>query len=86
MDDLRRGGPERLWVDAPAPDEDWLRNVPGATVVQADGSRRLVELAPGGADQAVLQAALRTGPVREFRPAEQSLGELFRGYIEEDQR
>ena len=36
--------------------------------------------------QAVLQAALRTGPVREFRPAEQSLGELFRSYIEEDQR
>jgi len=30
--------------------------------------------------------ALRTGPVREFRFAEQSLGELFRGYIEENQQ
>lgn len=86
VDDLRRGGPERLWVDAPAAGEDWLRNVPGATVVQADGSRLLVELAPGGNDQPVLQAALRTGPVHEFRPAEQSLGELFRSYIEENQQ
>jgi len=86
VEDLRRGGPERLWVDAPAASEDWLRKVPGATVLQEHGSRRLVELAPGGNDQAVLQAALRTGPVREFRPAERSLGELFRGYIEEDQR
>jgi ABC-2 type transport system ATP-binding protein len=86
VEDLRRGGPDRLWVDAPAAGEDWLRNVPGATVVQADGSRLLVELAPGGNDQAVLQAALRTGPVREFRLAEQSLGELFRSYIEENQQ
>ena len=86
VEDLRRGGPVRLWVDGPAAGEDWLQDVPGATVIQEHGSRRLVELAPGGNDQAVLQAALRTGPVREFRPAEQSLGELFRGYIEEDQR
>ena len=86
VEDLRRGGANRLWVDAPAAGEDWLRDVPGATVAQADGSRLLVELAPGGNDQAVLQAALRTGPVREFRPAELSLGELFRSYIEENQR
>jgi ABC-2 type transport system ATP-binding protein len=86
VDDLRRGGPDRLWIDAPAAGADWLQEVPGATVVQESGSRLLVELAPGGDDQAVLQAALRTGPVREFRPAEQSLGELFRGFIEEDQR
>jgi ABC-2 type transport system ATP-binding protein len=86
VEDLRRGGPERLWVDAPAAGEQWLQDVPGATVVQADGSRLLVELGPGGNDQAVLQAALRTGPVHEFRPAEQSLGELFRGYIEENQQ
>jgi len=86
VEDLRRGGPDRLWVDAPAAGEDWLRDVPGATVVQADGSRLLVELTPGGSDQAVLQAALRTGPVHEFRPAEQSLGELFRSYIDENQQ
>ena len=78
VDDLRRGGPERLWVDAPAAGEDWLRNVPGATIVQEQGSRRLVELAPDGNDQDVLQAALRTGPVREFQSAEQSLVDIFR--------
>jgi len=80
--ELRRGGSERLWVDAPAAGDDWLRDVPGAMVVQADGPRRLVELAPGDDDQAVLQAALRTGPVHEFRREEQSLVELFRGYVE----
>jgi ABC-2 type transport system ATP-binding protein len=83
VEDLRRGGPDRLWVDAPAAGENLLRKVSGATVVGTDGSRLLVELAPGANDQAVLLAALRTGPVHEFRPAEQSLGELFRGYIEE---
>lgn len=86
VEDLRRGGPDQLWVDAPAAGEDWLKGVPGAAVVKSDGSRRLVEIDAGGDDQAVLQAALRTGPVHEFRRAEQSLGELFRSYIEEDQR
>jgi ABC-2 type transport system ATP-binding protein len=86
VEDLRRGAPDRLWVDAPAAGEQWLQDVPGATLVQADGSRLLVELAPGANDQTILQAALRTGPVREFRPAQQSLGELFRSYIEEDRR
>ena len=83
--DLRRGGPERLWVDAPAAGENWLRKVPGAAIVQEHGSRRLVELAPGGNDQAVLQAALRTGPVHEFRPAEASLVDIFRDVVGEVQ-
>ena len=81
--ELRRGGPERLWIDAPLAPPDWVAAAPGATVVRTEGTRTLLELAPGSDDQAVLQAALRTGPVREFRPAEASLGELFRGAIEE---
>jgi ABC-2 type transport system ATP-binding protein len=50
--------------------------------VQADGTRRLFELDPGVDDQALLQAALKTGPVREFERVEPTLGEIFRTVIE----
>jgi ABC-2 type transport system ATP-binding protein len=55
----------------------------GVRLVQADGSRRLFELDPGVDDQALLQAALNTGPVREFERVEPTLGEIFRNVIEE---
>lgn len=85
VEELRQGGPERLWVDAPGASAGWAEGLEGATLVQADGSRVLVELAPGADDQAVLRAALATGPVREFRRAEPSLVELFRGVVGESQ-
>ncbi len=81
--DLRRGGPERLWVDVPGASAGWADGVDGATLVRVEGSRVLLELAPGTDDQVVLQAALATGPVREFRRAEPSLVELFRDVIGE---
>ena len=81
--ELRAGGPERWWIDAPNAPADWEDGVPGVHLVQADGSRRLLELTDGADDQAVLHAALATGPVREFERAEPTLGELFRSVIEE---
>jgi ABC-2 type transport system ATP-binding protein len=81
--ELRAGGPQRLWVDAPMAAPDWASSVRGATVIQTDGTRTLVELAPGTDDQAILDAALQTGPVHEFRPAEASLTEVFRDAIRE---
>ena len=42
--ELRSGGPERLWIDAPDAPADWEVGVPGVRLVQADGSRRLFEL------------------------------------------
>ena len=51
--------------------------------MQTDGTRRLFELDPGVDDQALLQAGLATGPVREFERVEPSLGELFRTVIGE---
>jgi len=57
--------------------------VPGVRLVQADGTRRLFELDPGVDNQALLQAALNTGPVREFERVEPTLGEIFRTVIEE---
>ena len=81
--ELRAGGRERRWIDVPAAPGDWEPGVPGVRLVQADGSRRLFELDPGVDDQALLQAALATGPVREFERVEPSLGELFRTVIGE---
>ena len=81
--ELRAGGRERRWVDVPAAHPDWDAGLPDVRLMQTDGSRRLFELDPGSDDQALLQAALATGPVREFERVEPSLGEIFRTAIEE---
>jgi ABC-2 type transport system ATP-binding protein len=83
VDELRAGGQERRWIDVPGAPSDWEAGVPGVRLVQADGTRRLFELDPGVDDQALLQAALNTGPVREFERVEPTLGEIFRTVIEE---
>jgi ABC-2 type transport system ATP-binding protein len=43
----------------------------------------LFDLDPGVDNQALLHAALATGPVLEFGRVESSLGEIFRTVIEE---
>ena len=83
VDELRAGGQERRWIDVPGAPGDWEAGVPGVRLVQADGTRRLFELDPGVDDQALLQAALNTGPVREFERVEPTLGEIFRTVIGE---
>jgi ABC-2 type transport system ATP-binding protein len=83
VNELRAGGQERRWIDVPGAAGDWEAGVPGVRLVQADGTRRLFELDPGVDDQALLQAALTTGPVREFERVEPTLGEIFRNVIEE---
>ena len=83
VDELRAGGRERRRVDVPGAADHWDVGVPGVRLVESDGSRRLFELDPGVDDQALLQAALATGPVREFERVEPSLGELFRTVIGE---
>jgi ABC-2 type transport system ATP-binding protein len=81
--ELRAGGLERRWLDVPAAPDLWEPGIPGVRLVQADGARRLFELDAGVDDQALLQAALATGPVRAFERVEPSLGELFRTVIGE---
>ncbi len=83
VDELRAGGRERRWIDVPAAPDAWEVGVAGVHLLQTDGSRRLFELDPGVDDQSLLQAALATGPVREFERVEPSLGELFRTVIGE---
>jgi ABC-2 type transport system ATP-binding protein len=83
VDELRRTGATRLWVDVPGAPPDWATQLPDVTVVRSDGSRNLLELADGADDQAILRAALEAGPVREFRRAEPSLVEVFRDVVGE---
>jgi ABC-2 type transport system ATP-binding protein len=81
--ELRSSGPARYWVDAPMAADDWTARLSGVKLVRRDGSRTLLELADGADDQAVLRAALTTGPVREFRRDIPPLSELFRHVIAE---
>jgi len=81
--ELRAGGRERRWIDVPRAPDPWEPGVPGVELVKTDGARRLFELDPGVDDQALLRAALATGPVREFERVEPTLGELFRSAIGE---
>jgi ABC-2 type transport system ATP-binding protein len=78
VDELRANGPKRFWVDAPSASPGWAARLPGVQVVRAEGSRVMVELDASADDQAVLRAALASGPVREFRRDVPSLLDVFR--------
>jgi ABC-2 type transport system ATP-binding protein len=81
--ELRSSGPARYWVDAPMAADDWTARLTGVKLVRREGTRTLLELADGTDDQAVLGAALATGPVHEFRRDIPPLSELFRHVIAE---
>ena len=78
VEELRGKGPEQWWVDAPNAPAGWAAAIPGTKVVRTDGSRVLLELDGQADTQKVLQAALATGPVLEFRRDEPSLLDIFR--------
>jgi len=59
-------------------DAGWLRGRGDLTVLDVDGPRALVELAPGGDGQDLLAAALARGPVHAFSPVLPTLAEIFR--------
>jgi ABC-2 type transport system ATP-binding protein len=82
--ELRTGAAERRLVDAPNADAEWGDGIPGTRLISRDASRLLFEINPGTDDQALLQAALATGPVREFHRVEPSLGDIFRTVLQED--
>ena len=78
IDELRGQGPRQLWVDAPAAMNGWTDGLRGVEVVRREGSRALLRLDDHADDQAVLKAALATGPVREFRRHVPTLLDVFR--------
>ncbi len=86
VDELRAGGAELLEVDAPQAPPGWADHLPGVSVRDHKGSRTVLELADGADDQAVLRAALATGPVREFARRRPSLVELYRHVVGADQQ
>lgn len=84
IEELRGHGPRQLWVDAPSAPQGWTTSLGGVRLVRTDGSRVLLELDASADDQAVLQAALATGPVREFRANVPSLLDVFREAMTEN--
>ena len=78
VDELTERGPLRFWVDAPGAGAGWYGSLSGTTLVEQDGSRWLLQFDDGADDQAVLRAALATGPVHEFRRDRPALTQLFR--------
>jgi ABC-2 type transport system ATP-binding protein len=83
IDELRAGATEQLVVHAPSASDGWAAGLPGVTVRGRDNGRTVLELAPGTDDQAVLRAALATGPVHEFARTRPSLTDLFRNVVTE---
>jgi ABC-2 type transport system ATP-binding protein len=81
VDELRAGGDDRLSVIAPNASPGWADGVPGVRVLSSDRDHTILELSADADDQAVLKAALETGPVREFARQRPSLTELFRDIV-----
>ena len=84
VDELRKEGPARWWVDVPSAREGWADHLEGVKVVRREDTRWLVELDSAERDQALLRAALATGPVREFARNVPSLLDIFREAMTEE--
>ncbi|RCW43641.1 ABC-2 type transport system ATP-binding protein [Halopolyspora algeriensis] len=84
VDELRDSGAATLVVDAPQAPAGWAEGLPGVRTVGTDSGRTTLELERGADDQAVLAAALATGPVHEFSRRRPELTELFRNVVTEE--
>jgi ABC-2 type transport system ATP-binding protein len=81
VDELSAGGPPRFDVEVTGSGGRWADTLAGATVVERDDDRVLLELAPDADPQAVLDAARRAGPVTLFASRRRRLSEVFRAAI-----
>ncbi|HEV2781701.1 MAG TPA: ATP-binding cassette domain-containing protein [Actinophytocola sp.] len=79
--ELRAGSGVRLIVEAPNAPAGWAEGLPGVETLQVHNGRTVLLLREGADDQAVLAAALATGPVREFSRHAAPLAELFRTVV-----
>lgn len=75
--------PHALVVDAPDAPPGWAAGLPGVTEVDVHDGRTRLALGPGADDQAVLAAALATGPVHGFTHERHGLAEVFRDVVME---
>jgi ABC-2 type transport system ATP-binding protein len=78
VDELRGSGDAQLEVHAPNAQPGWADGIAGARAVSHSAGRTILSIAPGTDDQAILRAALATGPVHEFSFHKPSLSDLFR--------
>ncbi len=81
VDELREQAEGRLMVTAPKAPSGWAAGLPGVRVVGEENRTATLSLAPGADDQAVLAAALATGPVTQFAWRRPDLTELFRHVV-----
>lgn len=84
VDELRAGGGTQLVVEAPQAPAGWADGLPGVQRARYGEGRAVLDIERGKesvVDQAVLAAALRTGPVHEFSRRQSSLTELFREVV-----
>ncbi|WP_197720068.1 MULTISPECIES: ABC transporter ATP-binding protein [Pseudonocardia] len=79
--EVRRSGGIRLEVHAPAAPPGWADGVAGVRVEHATGGRTTLVLDEHADDQAVLAAALATGPVHGFTVHTPSLSDLYREVV-----
>ncbi|MCX2729042.1 ATP-binding cassette domain-containing protein [Saccharopolyspora sp. NFXS83] len=84
VSELRDQGPAKLVVHAPLAAAGWSDGLAGVRVIDVQDGRTTLELAEGADDQAVLRAALATGPVHEFRRHRPDLTDLFRTAVTEE--
>ena len=81
--ELRERDDTSAVLDVHGPPPGWAAQLPGVEVLGGDGTEHTrVRLAAGTDDQAVLQAALAAGPVREFRRRRPPLTELYRDVVQ----
>jgi len=83
VDELRGGAPAELVVHAPKAPTGWAADIAGATVVSEEDGRTVLRIDDDVDDQAILAAALATGPVHEFSRRRLALTELFRNVVHE---
>lgn len=81
VDELSADGLHELVVDAPHAPAGWADSLPGVEVLEVHNGRTRLHLKNGTDDQAVLAAALATGPVREFTRVRPTLAELYRDVV-----
>jgi ABC-2 type transport system ATP-binding protein len=84
VEDLREGGNTQFVVEAPQAPPGWADGMAGVRVVSHRAAETVLELDAGADDQAVLRAALATGPVRSFGYRRPSLTELFRHVVSQE--
>jgi ABC-2 type transport system ATP-binding protein len=81
VEELRAAAHVELVVDAPDAPPDWAAGLPDVTVLSVHNGRTRLAIGNGADDQAVLAAALATGPVREFTRLQPSLTDVFRHLV-----